>query len=72
MPSLLIKDIPEGVHQWLKQEAERNRRSMTRQAIVFFEERMRSFRPVRFGPPVRTRTLLTAEFFDRAKKEGRV
>jgi hypothetical protein len=72
MPALLIKDIPREVHEWLKREAERNRRSMTQQAIVVLEERMRHFRPVRFPPPVQTRTILTAEFIDRAKREGRL
>jgi hypothetical protein len=72
MSSLLIKDMPQEVHEWLKAEAERNRRSMTQQAIVVFEERMRRFQPVRFPPPVRTRTSLTAKFIDQAKHEGRL
>lgn len=72
MPGLLIKSIPREVHEWLKREAERNRRSMTQQAIVVFEERMRRFQPVRFPPPVRTRTVLTAQFIDQAKREGRL
>jgi len=72
MPALLIKDIPREVHDWLKREAKRNRRSMTQQAIVVFEERMRRFQPVKFPSPARTRTLLTAEFIDQAKREGRL
>ncbi len=72
MPALLIKDIPREVHDWLKREAERNRRSMTQQAIVIFEERMRRFQPMKFPSPARTRTLLTAEFIDQAKREGRL
>jgi hypothetical protein len=72
MPALLIKNIPREVHEWLKREAERNRRSMTQQAIVVLEERMRRFHPVRFPPPAQTRTVLTAEFIDRAKREGRL
>jgi len=71
MASLLIKDISPELHEWLKREAARNRRSMMQQAIVVFEERMRQFRPVHFPPPTRTRTLLTAKFIDRAKREGR-
>jgi hypothetical protein len=71
MPSLLIKDVPREVHEWLKREAERNRRSMTQQAIVVFEERMRRFQPLKFPPPARTRTVLTAEFIAQAKREGR-
>ena len=71
MPALLIKELPASVHQWLKHEAEANRRSMTQQVIVLFEERMKMFRPVHFGPPVKTRTPLTNEFIDHAKKAGR-
>jgi len=71
MPGLLIKDIPPEVHEWLKREAKRNRRSMTQQAIFVFEERMHRFRTLKFPPPARTRTPLTAEFIDRAKREGR-
>ena len=71
MASLLIKNIPREVHEWLKREAQRNRRSMTQETIMVLEERMRRFRVVRFPPPVRTRTILTAEFIDRAKREGR-
>jgi hypothetical protein len=62
MAGLLIKDIPREVHEWLKREAKRNRRSMTQQAIVVLEERMHRFRALKFPPPARTRTLLTAEF----------
>ena len=72
MTALLIKDVPPEVHEWLRREAERNRRSMTQQAIVVREEGMRRFHPVRFPPPVQTRTVLTAEFIDRAKREGRL
>jgi hypothetical protein len=72
MPALLIKDIPREVHEWLRREAERNRRSMNQQAIVVLEERMRRFRAVKFPSPVKTRTILTAEFIDRAKREGRL
>lgn len=71
MPALLIKDLPAEVHRWLKGEAEANRRSMTQQAIVLFEERMRKFHPVDFGRPVRTLKPLTAGFIDKAKKAGR-
>ncbi len=71
MPALLIKDLPVDVHQWLKLEAKANRRSMTQQVIVLFEERMRRFKPVHFGAPVKTRTPLKAAFLEKARKEGR-
>jgi len=72
MTALLIKDIPREVYEWLKREAKRNRRSMTQQAVVILKERMRRFRPVKFPPPVQTRTILTAKFIDRGKREGRL
>ena len=71
MAALLIKSLPTEVHEWLKKEAERNRRSMTQQVIVLFEERMRKFRPLHFPAPFKTRTPLTAGFIDKARKEGR-
>ena len=69
MPALLVKDLPADVHQWLKHEAAANRRSMTQQVIVLFEERMGRFKPVHFGAPVKTRTPLTAEFIDKGKRK---
>ncbi len=71
MPALLIKDLPADVHVWLKREAQAHRRSMTQQVIVLFEERMRKFKPVHFGPPVRLRKPLTDAFVSQAKQEGR-
>ena len=71
MPALLVKNLPVAVHKWLKHEAEAHRRSMTQQVVVIFEERMKMFRPVHFGVPLKTRTPLTAEFIDQAKKAGR-
>ena len=71
MPALLINDLPADVHKWLKHEAEAHRRSMTQQVIVLFEERMKSFRPVHFGPPVKLREPLTDAFVSQVKREGR-
>jgi hypothetical protein len=71
MAALLIKDLPTDVHTWLKQEAERNRRSMTQQVIVLFEERMHRFKPVHFGVPLKLREPLTDDFVSKAKKKGR-
>ncbi len=71
MPSLLIKDVPPEIHEWLKKEAGKNRRSMTQQAIVLFEEQMHVFHAVRFPSPFPTRTPLTAQFIHRAKWKGR-
>lgn len=71
MAALLIKDLPADVHAWLKEEAGRNRRSMTQQVIVLFEERMQKFLPVHLPAPFKTRTPLTSGFIEKARKEGR-
>lgn len=44
---------------------------MSQEAIVILEERMRRFQPVRFPALLRTRTLLTEEFIDQVKHDGR-
>lgn len=75
MPSLLIKDVPEEIHAWLKREAVRNRRSMTQEALVVFEERMAGmFKPVpkmTYDRSVRTRKPVTADWVVTAIREGR-
>ena len=38
MPDLLIKDFPPEMHRRLRDEAARNHRSMTRQALVLLEQ----------------------------------
>lgn len=38
MSGLLIKDFPPELHRRLKEEAERNHRSMTRQAVALLEQ----------------------------------
>jgi len=71
MAALLIKDLPPRLHAWLKEEAVRNRRSMTQQTIVLLEERMPAIHPVSFIQPVQTRKPIPAGFFVRAIREGR-
>jgi plasmid stability protein len=71
MPALLIKNLPPEVHDWLKHEAQQHRRSMTQQVVVIFEERMKKFRPVRFGPRAKLRKPLTNNFVYAAIRDGR-
>lgn len=37
MSAILIKNPPENIHRWLRATAERNRRSMNQQAIVWLQ-----------------------------------
>ncbi len=75
MPSLLIKDVPQEIHAWLKREADRNRRSMTQEALVVFEERMAgTFRTVpkmTYERPARLRKAVSTEWVVAAIREGR-
>jgi plasmid stability protein len=38
MPSLTLKDIPKRLHQQLRERAERNRRSLSQEAIACLEQ----------------------------------
>ncbi len=38
MASILLKDVPPQLHQWLKDEAARNRRSMCQQTLELLEK----------------------------------
>lgn len=61
MSGLLIKDFPPELHRRLKEEAARNHRSMTRQALALLEQALSSEvrnaaellpRPIRPAKPV--------------------
>jgi hypothetical protein len=71
MPALLIKDVPPELHAKLKREAERNHRSMNRQALVLLEQAMHLSAPPDLPPPARGKFLLTDKWLKAAKREGR-
>ncbi len=73
MPSLLIKDMPPELHQRLREAAERDHRSMNRQAIAILEAALDlapSGEP-EFPPPIKPAFPLTSEWLKRALAEGR-
>jgi plasmid stability protein len=74
MPGLLIRDLPEDLHRKLKERAARNRRSLTKEALVILETAL-SGTNTSEGPetpmPFKGRFLLTDEWIDQAKREGR-
>jgi hypothetical protein len=75
MNSIIIKNVPPKIHRWLKQEAERQHRSLNRQALATLEQSMTSSATARIGylpPPVTLKCgPLSFEDIDRAKREGR-
>ena len=71
MPALVIKDLPADVHQRLKQEAAEHHRSMTQQAIVLLKQGLHQAPPVPAFRAYKGRFLLTEDFINAAKREGR-
>ena len=51
MPSLLVKDSPQGLNDWLKAEAHLNRRSLSQQVLVCLEWCMRTYGEAQFRNP---------------------
>lgn len=47
MAQILLRDVPDDVHERLRQRAEANRRSMNQEAVTILEEAVRD----RAGPP---------------------
>ena len=72
MPSLVIKKLPEELHRSLKEQAARNHRSMTREAILILEEAVIGRRPEKSLPaPVRLKFQADNDWISRAKRQGR-
>jgi hypothetical protein len=74
MPGLLIRDVPDDLRQKLKERAARNRRSMTMEALVILETALSDTYEVEdITPPTpyHGRFLLTDEWINQAKREGR-
>jgi plasmid stability protein len=71
MAGIVIKDLPSGLHKQLKDQAKENHRSMAAEALTILERGLK-FNERRKLPPVhRGKFLLTDEWLDRAKREGR-
>jgi plasmid stability protein len=72
MPGLLIRELPVDLHRKLQESARRHHRSMTREALALLESALDlAPRPSELPPLLHTGTLLTQEFLERAKRQGR-
>jgi plasmid stability protein len=74
MPGLLIRDLPDDLHQKLKERAARNRRSLTKETVVILETALRDTSAVQNNEPPaphKGHFQLTDEWIDQAKREGR-
>jgi len=72
MAAIMLKNVPREMHQWLKDEAERNRRSMSQQLLHILDQAR--FRPLKPVPPplrIKTRNPITQQWLRKAIEEGR-
>lgn len=53
MPAFLVKDLPPGLHERLRQEATRHHRSMNREVIAILEKELSAVRLSELPPPVK-------------------
>lgn len=71
MSTLIIDNLPDHLHLRLKERAAHNHRSMPGEAVVILGEMLGSSEDCDLPEPIKTKTLLTHEMIDRAKREGR-
>lgn len=79
MATLTIKNVPDALHQKLKERAKRHRRSMNNEAIICLEEILT---PARRGADTliaeaekgdqRWGETYSSDFIQQAKREGRI
>lgn len=75
MSTLVVKNLPDELHERLRQRAQRNHRSVTKEAIVLLEQGMLTTamrRPIKLPPPIKLKGgPVTTEWIEAAIAEGR-
>lgn len=71
MASVLIKNLPDDLHERLKDRAQRHHRSVNKELIALIEAALREPTAQPIPEPVRLRRPLTQEMLDQARDEGR-
>jgi plasmid stability protein len=72
MPGLLIKDLPDDLHQRLKESAARHHRSLTKEAMALLEEALaKGPRRKDLPQPFQGHRPVTQDLLDQAKGERR-
>ena len=71
MASVLIKNLPDELHQQLKLRAQRHHRSLNKELIALIEGALESRSVEALPEPVKLRTPLTQDMLDQARQEGR-
>ena len=75
MSTLVVKNLPDELHDRLRERAQRNHRSVTKEAIVLLEQGMLApapRRPIDLAPPIKLKGgPVTTEWIEAAIAEGR-
>ncbi|HUX20749.1 MAG TPA: Arc family DNA-binding protein [Spirochaetia bacterium] len=71
MPSLVLRNVSVELHDLLKHRAERNHRSMTKEAVAILEKELAAPTALRLPDPVPAEPPLTVAEIAEAVKAGR-
>jgi plasmid stability protein len=71
MSGIVIRDLPPALHERLREEAQRNHRSMSKEVVTILEDALGRSMDRAYPPPVRLDFPLTDEFLNKAKRWGR-
>ena len=75
MSTLVVKNLPDELHDRLRERAQRNHRSVTKEAIVLLEQGMLAAavrRPIKLPPPITLKGgPATTAWIEAAIAEGR-
>ena len=71
MPAIVLKDVPADLHRRLRDQAERNRRSMSQELLTIMERALLPLRPLAPAKPVKTKRPFTNAWLQKAMREGR-
>ena len=71
VPAIVLKGVPADLHRRLREQAERNRRSMNQELLTIMERALRPLPPLKPIRPVKTRQAFTHAWLLKAVREGR-
>jgi hypothetical protein len=71
MPSILLKDVSSALHRRLKEQAERNRRSMAQEAITILEGTLQNIPPIKLPKPIAPLKPISTAMILKAIRAGR-
>jgi plasmid stability protein len=71
MASVLIKNLPDGLHQQLKLRAQQHQRSLSKELILLLEGALKGRQVEALPEPVKLHKPLTQNMLDHAREEGR-